>query len=79
MIVQDTGFAPSPPAGLGVLAFDSPDGALAAVEELAAHHARHARAAREIAAEYFDARRVLGALLEQALAGAPRPAVEAGA
>lgn len=79
VIVQDTGFSPSPPTGLGVLAFDSPDGALAAIEDLAAHYGRHARAAREIAAEYFDARRVLGTLLEEALAVGPRPKVGADA
>lgn len=77
VIVQDTGFAPSPPAGLGVLAFDSPEGAVAAIEEVAAHPARHARAAREIAVEYFDAGRVLGALVEEALDARPR--VGAGA
>lgn len=79
VIVQDTGFSPSPPAGLGVLAFDSPDGALAAIEDLAARYARHARAAREIAEEHFDARRVLGALLEEALDAGARPRAEAGA
>jgi hypothetical protein len=78
VIVQDTGFAPWPPAGLGVLAFDSPEGAVAALEELAAHPGRHARAAREIAAEYFEAGRVLGALLDEAFAAPPRP-VGAGA
>lgn len=77
VIVQDTGFAPRPPAGLGVLAFDSPEGAVAAIEEVAAHPARHARAAREIATEYFDAGRVLGALVEEALDARPR--VGAGA
>lgn len=79
VIVQDTGFSPSPPVGLGVLAFDSADSALAAIEDVVAHYQRHARAAREIAVEYFDARRVLAPLLEQALAAAPRPAVGADA
>jgi hypothetical protein len=79
VIVQDTGFSPTPPAGLGVLGFDSADGALAAIEEVVAHYERHARAAREIAVEYFDAGRVLAPLLEQALAAAPRPSVGADA
>ena len=79
VIVQDTGFPPSPPAGLGVLGFDSADGALAAIEEVVAHYEHHARAAREIAVEYFDAGRVLAPLLEQALAATPRPSVGADA
>ncbi|WP_217914439.1 hypothetical protein [Miltoncostaea marina] len=79
VVVQDTGFAPSPPAGLGVLAFDSADGALAAIEAVVADPARHARAAREIAAEWFDAGRVLGALVEDALGTGPRAPVGAGA
>jgi hypothetical protein len=78
-VVQDTGFAPWPPAGLGVLAFSSPEGAVAALEELAAHPRRHAGAAREIAAAYFESGRVLAALLEEALAAPSRPAVGAGA
>ena len=72
VIVQDTGFAPTPPAGVGVLAFDTPDGAVAAIEDVAANPARHARAAREIAGEYFEAGRVLGPLLEEALDARPR-------
>ena len=79
VIVQDTGFSPSPPMGLGVLGFDSPDGALAAIEDVVAHYDRHARAAREIAVEYFDAARVLGALLEETLGTGPRPTVGADA
>jgi len=77
VVVQDTGFSPWPPAGLGVLAFDSLEGALAAIEDVAADRERHSRAAREIAVEYFDAGRVLGALLEEALDARPR--VGAGA
>jgi hypothetical protein len=79
VVVQDTGFAPSPPAGLGVLAFDSAEGALAAIEDVASDYGRHARAAREIAAEYFEAGRVLDALLDEAVATTTTARVEAGA
>lgn len=79
VVVQDTGFAPSPPAGLGVLTFDSADTALAAIEAVVADPARHARAAREIAAEWFDAERVLGALVEDALGTGPPARLGAGA
>jgi hypothetical protein len=69
-IVQDTGFTPSIPAGQGVLAFTTIDQAAAAIDELARHPARHAAAAHAIAREYFDARSVLGRLVDQATATA---------
>ena len=40
--------------------------ALAAVQTIEGDYATHARAAREIAAEYFAAERVLGAMLDAA-------------
>lgn len=67
VIVQDTGFAPYPPAGRGVLTFHDHDTALAAIEALRADHARHAVAAREVAEAYFRAERVLERLVEEAL------------
>jgi hypothetical protein len=64
----DTGFGERYPTGEGLLAFSDLDGARAGVEEILSDPDRHARAAREIAAEHFDARRVLGRLLEEAAA-----------
>jgi hypothetical protein len=66
-IVQDTGFGVAIPTGEGVLSFDTLDGAVAAIEELASARERHARAARMIAEEYFDSDKVLSRLLETAL------------
>ena len=63
VITQETGFSSVLPAGEGLLAFDSADDAVACVEALAADYPRHAAAARQIAHEYFDARRVLTDLL----------------
>jgi hypothetical protein len=63
-VVQDTGFPV--PAGEGLLKFSTPDEAAGAIESLAAEPERHARAARELAAEYFDSRKVLPALIEAA-------------
>ena len=40
---------------------------LASIKEIEANYARHAKAAREIAAEYFDSDKVLTRLLEDAL------------
>lgn len=66
-VVQDTGFGCAIPAGTGVLAFNDLDGAAAAIERVAAEPEKQRRAARAIAAEYFDAEKVLGQLIERAL------------
>jgi hypothetical protein len=66
-IVQDTGFSSAIPTGEGVLAFSTPAEAADAIQRLASDPERHARAALEIGREYFDARKVLGRLIEQAL------------
>lgn len=68
-VVQDTGFGCAVPTGDGVLAFRTPDEAVDAVQRVASDPARHARAAREIAAEYFDSDKVLTRLVEQAMNG----------
>jgi hypothetical protein len=70
VVVQDTGFTAAIPAGAGVLAFSSLGEAAAGVRAVEADYARHARAARELAAEHFDAGRVLTALIEDAAAPA---------
>jgi hypothetical protein len=54
------------PAGEGLLAFSNVDDAAAGIEGINADYARHARRAREIANEYFDANRILTRLLEVA-------------
>jgi hypothetical protein len=65
-LVQDTGWTAHVPAGEGLLAFSNVDDAVAGIERINADYARHARRAREIANEYFDANRVLSRLLEVA-------------
>jgi hypothetical protein len=57
VIVQDTGFAHIIPTGEGVLTFNTRDEAAAAIAAVAGDPDRHARAASEIAREYFDADR----------------------
>jgi hypothetical protein len=66
-IVQDTGF--DVPTGEGLLAFSTMADAVAAIAEVAADSARHADAARALAGDMFDARRVLADLVERAFAG----------
>ena len=67
VVVQDTGFRRTLPADEGLFAFSTLDEAAAAIEALLGDPLRQAAAAREIAREYFDARIVLGRLLEQSL------------
>jgi hypothetical protein len=80
VVVEDAGFTTWLPAGGGVLAFTTPEEALAGIEAVTRDYAAHGRAAREIAAAHFDARAVLATLLARALAsgrsdgGAERPA-----
>ena len=63
---QDTGFGDWLPAEEGVLPFDGLDSLVDALERLDADYDRHARAARRVVEEHFEARVVLGEMLEQA-------------
>jgi len=65
VVAQDTGFGNVLPTGEGLFAVRDEDEALAAVEAINADYRRHARAARAIAEEYFEARAVAGRLLEE--------------
>ena len=65
VVTQDTGWSAFYPTGEGLFAFDDAAGAADALRRVAADPVRHGRAARRIAEEYFDARRVLGDLLRQ--------------
>jgi hypothetical protein len=67
VVVEDTGFSAVLPCGRGVLPFQDRPGAIAALRALSDDYEAHCRAAREIAEAYFDARHVLGRLLEAAV------------
>lgn len=67
-VVQDTGFSKFIPTGEGVLSFTTLEEAAAAIDQLARDPEGHSRAARAIAERCFDSDKVLGRLLEQALA-----------
>jgi hypothetical protein len=62
VLAQDTGFAAFLPCGEGLFSFTTTDDALAGIESINGDYARHARAARSIAVEYFDSRTVLSKL-----------------
>jgi len=63
VITQDTGFDRVLPTGEGLFAFETTDQILAAFEAIEADYARHSRAARAIAEEYFRAETVLARVL----------------
>lgn len=64
VIAHDTGFASQLPTGAGLFGFASTDDILAAIDAIHDDYTRHCRAAREIAEEHFDSRRVLPSLLD---------------
>jgi hypothetical protein len=66
VITQETGFSERIPSGRGLVGFSCADDAVAAIRDVEADYDVHARAAREIAREYFSADRVLGAMLDVA-------------
>ena len=67
VVVQDTGFSSWLETGAGVIAFGNVEDAKCAIEGINSNYAFHCKAAREIAEEYFDARRVLIDLLRCSL------------
>ena len=64
VVAQDTGFGRRLPVGEGLFSFADADGAVSAIDEIRADYDRHRRAARAIAVEHLDSRRVLPALLD---------------
>jgi hypothetical protein len=67
VVVQDTGFSTILPVGEGILPFTTMAEAVAAIKEVEASYERHAKAARHIAATYFDSDTVLTRLIDEAV------------
>lgn len=65
VVAQDTGFGDRLPVGAGLLAFATVGEAAAAAERVNADWGRHSAAARELAEEHLEARKVLSTLLER--------------
>jgi hypothetical protein len=63
VVSQDTGFASVLPTGDGLFAFTTADQALAAIDRINSDYAKHCDAARAIAREYFDAKKVAAKML----------------
>jgi hypothetical protein len=68
VVVQDTGFSEELPCGLGLFPFSTIDDAAEAVGTIGHDYGKHCTAARLIAEEYFDARRVIADVLSPAAA-----------
>ena len=63
-LVQDTGLAGDLATGCGLVVYSTSEEAVHGARSIDADWAMHARAARELAAEHFDARRVLTGLAD---------------
>ena len=66
VVTQRTGFEKFIPTGAGLLGFDDADGAVEAIRLVNADYANQARAARELACEYFDALKLLDEIAQSA-------------
>ncbi len=66
VITQETGFSKFMPTGRGLFGFRTMDDILAAVDAIESDYEGNCRAAREVAAEYFAAEKVVGSLMERA-------------
>jgi len=64
-VLQDTGWSAHYPTGDGLFAFDTIGEAISSIDEINADYAYHSTEARALAERMFDARKVLGAMLER--------------
>jgi hypothetical protein len=77
-VIQDSGFSKHIPCGAGLWAFHDAETATHAIEEIEADYHRQCRAARELAAGYFDSKTVLRSLLERASTATSAPGAKCG-
>jgi hypothetical protein len=67
VIVQHTGPSEFLPDAEGMFRFSTVDEALSAIDAINADYQKHCSAARELAATYFDAEKVLTSVLDLAI------------
>jgi len=65
-VVQETGWSEFIPAGDGLLAFSTVEEAVDAIADINDHYAEHQAAARALAEQFFEAKKVCADLLVQA-------------
>ena len=66
VVTQETGFSKSLPIGLGLCAFQKLEDIPPAIEAINRDYRKHSEAAKEIAAEYFNAEKLLRQLMIEA-------------
>ncbi|HUJ11795.1 MAG TPA: glycosyltransferase family 1 protein [Verrucomicrobiae bacterium] len=64
-VLQETGWSKVYPTGEGLFAFDTYETAAVGIDAINADYARHSAAARMLAEQEFDSRKVLGAMLDR--------------
>jgi len=79
VVTEDTGFSSWLETGSGLLRFTALEEATEAIVRVREDYARHCRAARAIAEQYFDAHAVLQRLIDAALASPPAAQRSGGA
>lgn len=65
VVIQDTGFSEFIQTGRGLFSFTSPEGAVAAIDEVNRNYEQHCSYARAIAEEYFHSDKVLLSILQR--------------
>ena len=65
VLVQDTGLSNSYPLGHGLLTFRNLDEAIEGANRIDQDYQQHCKAARQIAEDYFDAKKVIPAMIEK--------------
>jgi hypothetical protein len=65
VITQETGFSKYLPSGKGLYAFRTIEDILSAVDAIESDYLGNCQAAKEIAAEYFVAEKVIGSVMER--------------
>jgi hypothetical protein len=64
VVTQETGFADWLPTNQGLFSYKTPEEAAVALNAIAKDYSRHSTAARTVAEQYFDSKKVLPELLE---------------
>jgi len=66
VITQETGFSKFLPTGEGLFSFSTMEDILEAIDTIESDYSGSCRSAREVAAEYFAAEKVIASLMERA-------------
>lgn len=65
VITQETGWSDYIPSGNGVFAFSNQEEAIEAIKHIVGNPVAHAKAARQVAEDYFDSHKVIQSMLNQ--------------